>query len=108
MELRRTSQIERRGHPRVRVALPGRYMLPNRAEFPCTATDASVRGFALSAPERGKVGERVIIYIEPIGRIEAVIVRHIEDGFAVTFGDKSRAAHNLARLIELRLSQPAA
>lgn len=74
---------ERRRHQRVRIAVLGRYMLANRQEFPCQTIDMSPGGVALIAPVRGAPKERVICYIDQIGRIEGVVARLFENGFAL-------------------------
>lgn len=75
---------ERRRHARVKLALLGRYMLEDRREFPCQTIDISVGGLALSAPVAGALGERVVAYFDALGRIEGIIVRSFEHGFAMT------------------------
>ena len=74
---------ERRRHQRVRVCLLGRYMLENRQEFPCQTIDMSPGGVALFAPVAGQPGERVIAYLDQIGRIEGRIARTYDNGFAL-------------------------
>ncbi len=74
---------DRRRHQRVAVSVMGRYMLSNRQEFPCQSIDMSPGGLALAAPVRGAIGERVIVYLDVLGRVEGTITRHIEDGFAI-------------------------
>ena len=49
---------ERRRFQRVRVDLLGRYMLPDRREFPCQVVNMSPGGMALVAPVSGQPGER--------------------------------------------------
>ena len=63
---------ERRRFQRVRVNLLGRYMLPDRREFPCQVTDMSPGGMALVAPVAAELRERVIAYVDHIGRLEGV------------------------------------
>lgn len=75
--------LERRRHQRVKVTLIGRYMLENRQEFPCQTVDMSPGGVALFAPVAGRIGERVIAYLDQIGRVEGRIARHFENGFAL-------------------------
>ncbi len=53
-------------------------------------------GAALIAPVTGEVGERVIAYIDHLGRIEGKIVRHIEGGFAMTVNATARKRDKLA------------
>jgi len=88
--------IERRRPARVKVALLGRYMLSNRTEFPCQSIDMSVGGLAITAPVKGRIGERVIVYLENIGRIEGDIARHTADGFGMTVIATSRKREKLA------------
>src|SRR5580692_1139247 len=87
---------ERRRFQRVKVNLLGRYMLADRREFPCQVTDMSPGGMALIAPVAGKPGERVIAYVDHVGRLEGVIARQIENGFAMTIGATARKRDKLA------------
>ncbi len=88
--------IERRRHARVKVSLLGRYMLPNRMEYPCQSVDMSVGGLLLTAPVKGRIGERVIVYLEQLGRIEGDITRLTPDGFAMTVIATSRKREKMA------------
>ncbi len=76
---------ERRNYHRVPVSVAGRYMLEDKREFACRTTDMSSGGASLAVPMRGQVGERVILYLDYMGRLEGVIVRHTEAGFAIVF-----------------------
>jgi hypothetical protein len=87
---------ERRRHQRVRVNLLGRYMLADRREFPCQVTDMSPGGMAIIAPVSGQVGERVIAYVDHVGRLEGVITRHFQNGFAMTVSATIRKRDKLA------------
>jgi hypothetical protein len=62
--------------------------------------DASVSAVALAAPERGQVGERVVVYFDTIGRVEGEIVRHLDEGFVIKLTGRSRAGDALAELVE--------
>lgn len=74
---------ERRRHYRVALSLLGRYMLPDQNEYPCQVTNISPGGLALTTPTSGEIGDRVVIYLDHIGRIEGVISRAYEGGFAI-------------------------
>ena len=74
---------ERRRHQRVKVALLGRYMLQDTREFPCQTIDMSPGGLALFAPVKGVLGERVVAYLDHLGRVEGIISRMFDDGFAM-------------------------
>ena len=87
---------ERRRFQRVKVNLLGRYMLEDRREFPCQVTNMSPGGMALVAPVPGEVGERVIAYVDHLGRLEGTIARVIENGFAMTISATARKRDKLA------------
>ncbi len=87
---------ERRRFSRVRVNLLGRYMLTDRREYPCQVINMSPGGMALIAPVIGQVGERVIAYVDHLGRLEGAIARHFNNGFAMTVSATPRKRDKLA------------
>jgi hypothetical protein len=87
---------ERRRFQRVAVNLLGRYMLANRQEYPCQVTNMSPGGMAMIAPVCGHPGERVIAYVDHVGRLEGVIARHFQNGFAMTIAATPRKRDKLA------------
>src|SRR5215203_1567814 len=96
LEQPRSHSMERRRHHRVRVALLGRYMLADRSEYACQTTDMSPGGASLVAPVKGAVGERVVLYLEHVGRIEGEITRHTAQGFTVSIAATVRKRDKLA------------
>lgn len=93
---------ERRRFQRVKIDVLGRFMLTNRNEYPCQVLDMSPGGVALMTPVSGEIGERVIAYIDHIGRVEGQITRLFEGGFAMTVnataGKRERLAAQLTWL----------
>src|SRR5438270_2635809 len=87
---------ERRRFQRVQVDLLGRYMLADRREFPCQVVNMSPGGMAMIAPVCGQPGERVIAYVDHVGRLEGVVARHFENGFAMTVSATRRKRDKLA------------
>jgi hypothetical protein len=87
---------ERRRHQRVKVNLLGRYMLADRREFPCQVVNMSPGGIAIVAPVSGNPGERVIAYVDHLGRLEGKIARALENGFAMTIEATLRKRDKLA------------
>jgi hypothetical protein len=87
---------ERRRFQRVRVNLLGRYMLSDRREFPCQVVNMSPGGMAIIAPMIGNIGERVIAYVDHLGRLEGQIARHFHNGFAMTVSATPRKRDKLA------------
>ncbi len=90
------STEERRRFQRVKVQLLGRYMLADRREFPCQVINMSPGGLALLAPGIGNLGERVVAYLDHIGRVEGKITRLLDNGFAMTVGATPRKRDKLA------------
>jgi PilZ domain len=87
---------DRRRFQRVKVNLLGRYMLADRREFPCQVIDMSPGGMALIAPVGGAPGERIIAYVDHLGRLEGHIARLIQNGFAMTIAATARKRDKLA------------
>lgn len=76
--------LERRRYRRVRIGLEGRFMRQDRTEHPCTLSDISVAAAAITTPVRATPGERIVCYLDEIGRIEGPVYRVLETGFVVT------------------------
>lgn len=87
---------ERRRFQRVTVNLLGRYMLADRREFPCQVVNMSPGGLAMIAPVAGHMGERVVAYVDHVGRLEGAVTRVFPTGFAMTFSATPRKRDKLA------------
>jgi len=87
---------ERRRFQRVRVNLLGRYMLADRREFPCQVVNMSPGGMAIIAPVGGAPGERIIAYVDHLGRLEGHVARPFQNGFAMTISATARKRDKLA------------
>ena len=74
---------ERRRHRRVPVSVFGRFMREDKQEYPCQVVNMSAGGMAVIAPVACAAGERVVAYLDNLGRIEGIVVRSFEGGFAV-------------------------
>lgn len=68
---------------RVKVSVLGRYMLQDRREFPCQVLEMSPGDAVVIAPISGQVGEKVIAYVDHIGRIEGSIISLSDGGFSM-------------------------
>jgi PilZ domain len=88
--------VERRRHQRVSVEVMGRYMLESRREYPCQTVDISPGGLAVLGPVAGNLGERVVIYLDQLGRVEGTVVRQFPNGFAIAFSATVRKRDKLA------------
>jgi hypothetical protein len=87
---------DRRRFQRVNVNLLGRYMLPDRREFPCQVINMSPGGMAMMAPAGAQPGERIIAYVDHLGRLEGHVARHFQNGFAMTIAATERKRDKLA------------
>jgi hypothetical protein len=74
---------DRRRHRRVPVRVFGRFMREDKQEYPCQVINMSPGGMAVLSPVTCDDGERVVCYLDNFGRIEGVIARSFEGGFAL-------------------------
>jgi hypothetical protein len=89
-------EADRRRFQRVQLNLLGRFMLEDRHEYPCQTVDMSPGSLALITPIAGRMGERVVVYVDHIGRIEGEIARTFEGGFAIKINATPRKKDKLA------------
>jgi hypothetical protein len=59
-------------------------------------TNMSPGGMAVIAPVSGQVGERIIAYIDHVGRLEGTVARLFDNGFAMTVAATARKRDKLA------------
>jgi hypothetical protein len=90
------SDVERRRYQRVKLSLLGRCMFTDRRECPCQLLEISPGDAVFISPLSGTIGERVIAYIDNLGRIEGVILERIEHGFVMTISASPRKRDRLA------------
>ena len=92
--------VEHRRHPRVPLALPGRYMIEDGSEFRCQTIDVSPVGIAIRGFLAGEVGQQVVAYLDDLGRIEGVIVRRTSFLLAIGASPPPRKINRLAARID--------
>jgi c-di-GMP-binding flagellar brake protein YcgR len=80
---------------RVRISLAGRYMLEDKREFECRTVDISAGGMALVAPVLPSAGERIVVYLDHLGRLDGVVIRIVADGFAISFQSSQKKRERL-------------
>lgn len=81
---------------RVRISVLGRYMLADRREFPCQILEMSPGDALVIAPVPGQVGEKIVAYVDHIGRVEGSIVEGIDGGFVMEIVASSRKRDKMA------------
>jgi len=86
----RSSAADAPRFQRVKVSVLGRYMLEDRREFPCQVLEMSPGDAVVIAPVAGHVGEKVIAYLDHIGRVEGSIIEAVDGGFLMDLVASSR------------------
>ena len=84
---------------RVDITLFGRYMLEDKREYPCQILNMSTGSAALITPNTGDIGERVIAYVDHLGRLEGKILRLFHGGFAMAVNATPQKRDKLAAKI---------
>jgi hypothetical protein len=98
---------DRRRHRRVPVSLFGRFMREDKQEYPCQVVNMSAGGMAVISPVACQEGERVVAYLDNLGRIEGVVVRPLEGGFAVRILASLYKRERIANLLTWLINQKA-
>ncbi len=92
---------DRRRHYRVALGLRGRFMFDN-ADHSLQTVDISCGGAKVRSEVMPAEGDPVVCYFDDLGRVSAQVVRHLDDGFAVSFDASTHKRDKLAdRLIWL-------
>lgn len=76
---------DHRRHRRAKIALHGRFLNAQNEEHSLLTKDISCGGACLRTQSSPEVGSPIVCYIDELGRIVGKVVRHTEDGFALTF-----------------------
>jgi hypothetical protein len=98
---------ERRRHSRANLILRGRYMLSDATEFPCETVDVSPVGLSMKGRTLGRLGERVVVYVEHLGRIEGEIIRRASGWFAIEIHAADRKRERMADKIDWLMKREA-
>jgi hypothetical protein len=96
---------DRRRHRRVPVTVTGRFMREDKQEYPCQLVNMSAGGMAMLAPVTCDVGERIVAYLDNLGRIEGIVVRSFEGGFAVRILASLYKRERIANLLTWLVNQ---
>ncbi|WLR98530.1 PilZ domain-containing protein [Shinella sumterensis] len=92
----RQPQSDQRNFQRVSVNLSGRLMTANHDEYDCTVLDMSPGDANFICAARPRMGERIIAYIDHLGRIEGNVALLNDIGFAIQLTATDRKREKLA------------
>lgn len=94
---------EQRKHKRLSATLKARYLDQSGREKPCAIINISAGGALLKAKNPPAPNEKIILYIDQVGRFEASVLRINGQEFAVSYETKriknARTADNLTKII---------
>ncbi len=88
--------LDRRQFQRVKVSLYARFMSEDRNEHNAVAIDMSPATATFSCDDHVTEGERIVAYIDHIGRVEGTILRVFDGGFAAELNTSQRKREKLA------------
>ncbi|MDJ0614290.1 MAG: PilZ domain-containing protein [Rhizobiaceae bacterium] len=83
----------------VDLSVFGRYMLQSKQEYPCQISHMSPGSAAVFGPSSGDIGERVIAYMDHVGRLEGKILRIFPGGFVMSITATQQKRDKLAAKI---------
>ena len=92
----RKPQPEQRCFQRVSVNLSGRLMVASHDEYDCTVLDMSPGDAAFACRARPRTGERIIAYVDHLGRIEGTVATLNDTGFTIVLNATDRKREKLA------------
>lgn len=74
-------------------------MTEDKQEYVCEVFNMSPGGMALRAPAAPQPGERVVTYLDNLGRLEGTVARIFEGGFAVELKASAQKRERIANLL---------
>ncbi|OLP60552.1 pilus assembly protein PilZ [Xaviernesmea oryzae] len=89
-------QYDEGAFQRVTVNLSGRLMLANHEEYPCAAVDMSPGDVIFDTAARPRPGERIIAYVDHVGRLEGTVSKLSDASFVVRLNATERKREKLA------------
>jgi PilZ domain-containing protein len=90
---------DKRKYRRVAIRLLGRFMREDKEEYPCQVVNMSAGGMALLSPAQCRDGERIVAYLDNFGRLEGVVIRSVEGGFAARIVASQYKREKIANLL---------
>ena len=90
---------DKRKYRRVPIRVLGRFMSEDKEEYPCQVVNMSAGGMAMLSPAQCRDGERIVAYLENFGRIEGIVVRSVEGGFAARIVASKYKREKIANLL---------
>lgn len=94
---------DRRRHARANYRLKARYMGEGGNEYPCVVVNISAGGAMVRTKVAPKENEKVVLYVDSVGRFEGTVIRAGKRAFAVQYQSRrsktQRTADALIRVL---------
>ena len=90
------ARTDQRTFQRVPINMQGRLMLANYEEYECLVTEMSPGDLHVTCLGRPRTGERVIAYVDHLGRVEGNVVAVDGRGFSMSINATERKREKLA------------
>ncbi|HNR78053.1 MAG TPA: PilZ domain-containing protein [Parvularculaceae bacterium] len=100
------SDDERRRHRRVDLTLKARVLKGDGEEEPCLVINISAGGALLKAVNPPQAGEKVVVYIDTVGRHEGLVIRSSKHHFAVDYRGRRAKSKRAADQITYAVNNP--
>lgn len=85
---------------RVAVNLTGRLMRTDHHEYDCKAIDMTPHDIYVQCSALAAVGERIVAYIDHIGRLEGTVIRAADHGFVMSINATERKREKLSAQLD--------
>lgn len=72
-------------YKQLKLPLSGRFMRPDKQEFPCRVLTISVGGADIATEESIQHGDRIVAYLEHLGGVEGHVTHVFAGGFTMEF-----------------------
>ena len=99
----RNQDPDRRRHSRINYRLKARYLSVDGNERPCVVVNISAGGALVRAKVTPKIGEKVVLYVDGVGRFESLVTRSGRHAFALKYSSRrsktKRTADALIRIL---------
>jgi hypothetical protein len=93
---RTAPRLEQGAFQRVPINMQGRLMLANYEEYECVVIDMSPGDMYVTCPGRPRANERVVAYIDHLGRVEGYVQAVDGRGFSMSIHATERKREKLA------------
>ena len=76
---------DHRVHRRAEITLHGRYLNDQSEENTLATVNISCGGALVKSKTKPELGSQVVVYLDELGRVQGTVVRHTDEGFALSF-----------------------